>query len=975
MSSSKILHSRELAIALIISTLAISVVTPATISPGSGFNPPPSPPPTIDLHRNADGTYDVTANTNGPDGLCKLTITFQIVPLDANQNVLRVDSKTLPGKIDPGTLHCYLALVIQSQSPPAEWNPPPNGYTARIRVTLKIENGPTMYRMFAPDGTPQGQSVDSIFFVNSGPSTGAVLIHEFNDTREEANAFDAGTLDLMDWPPPRSFFPPWLDWCCGLVALNKASLSKFTDTGMAQMDLNSFNFPTNNKALRQAIGYLVDRQQIVNVFAGGEAVPICGGAAAVQPSAMSCLQLGYPTSFGEFSPSKAIQVLYEGGWRDSNNNGILEAPGGSSEPTLIFYVRQDDSIRRQAGDQLTQALLHLPKSFVSMAGPVQTVCASSPVCMVNVDERVLSRDQIAPIVFRGTGVSSWNIYTGEWSLGVDPDYLVSLYSTGYAWSTCGGGWVPNIGATNYPCNVDSTYDGLAQFMSTRPTNNDVYQAANPVQRYAWGYASGMITGTMPTVPMYTLQSSVAVYNSDVGANAIAGAHWKGYIGQEVGAGLGQLAANVEGVSLYNGQTGGAGYVSYRGQGVLDWGFKNHIQRLNIVTSESRWDGLALQQTYEPCLGRNPVKLAEIIPSICASFGQTTVFSAALGKQTTVAVYKFQDGVQWSDGDSATADDFKFSVEYVQKNMGVNFGLVQDAIRTDVIGADSASGKGGEAIVYFDDVGALFMQNAGFLPIVAKHVWCPDYDGTPAHDVGPLVAPRVGCPYPHPDLFPDFDFTQQVGTGPFVISSCTGVSCNATITLTPNLFYDRSVAYWNVAAGIQLQPDLNRDDRVNSEDLIVLDAASYDDITLDVDYRVQIVRTETLQVDPSVGSGVFTVYESGPQITSNDRYIINRLIFEGQLSGECDASCNTGGLVWPPAHVVLRHVWPDATRDNSVDLDDVMSVYVHQFQDPKVGVPPGANANAVNDVDYSGDMSLDDLVITFLRQFTKPVGMP
>ncbi len=841
----------------------------------------------------------------------------------------------------------------------------PSG-TSTILVRTKIGNsGGSVVQKF--DTTPV--AISEKFLVNDGPASSTVLIHEFNDEVQEATAFESAQLDLMDWPPPKTFIDRWVQ-PGEIVATGKAGLSKSSSGGMFQLDLNNWNFPTNNKALRQALGYVVDRQQIVNVYAGGLALPICGGVGAGGSSALTCVQLGYPSSFGDFNPAKALQVLYEGGWRDANNNGILEAPNGQ-EPTLVFYVRLDDGIRRQAGDELTNTLRNLPKSFVSKTGPSITVCGSSAVCKINVDERVLSRAQIASIVFRGTGSKVWNLYTGGWSSAASfPDAMFYLYTSGFAWSTCGGGWTPNVGGVNYPCNVDPTFDSIAQPLVTSATMAGVLSASRALQQYGWGYASGKIAGTMPTVPMYTRIAEEAFYNSDVGTSAVTGAQWKGWIGQETGFGLGEIVANIASVSLYNGQTGGAGYVSYRGQGVLDWGFKSQVQAMNPVFSEWLWDILAMQQTYDSCLVTTPLSAFDDTPSMCSSSGETTAYNDALGKQVTVAVYKFQDGLFWSDGQTATAEDFKFSIEYVQKNSGFNFGRIQDVLKTDVIGADAARGIGGTAVVYFDDVGASFLRNVGLLPVIAKHVWCPDYDGTPAHNVGYGVAPRAGCPYPSAELFPDFDFTKHVGTGPYVIDSCTGVSCSETITLKPNPYYTRGTAYWDVATASQLQSDVNRDDRVNQADKDLLTMVDPEDPLFDVDYRLQSTRTETFT--NTVGMGTFTVMESGPEITSNDQYIVDRLIFDG-----ITRSGDPQGLVWPPAHTVLTYVWPDVTKDNSVDLDDVISVYLHQFQDPHniSTLDSSGRSISLNDVDYSGDISLDDLIITFVRQFTKPAGVP
>jgi ABC-type transport system substrate-binding protein len=812
----------------------------------------------------------------------------------------------------------------------------------------------------------------------AGAGNGQILIHQFQDETVEATAFEAGSLDLMDWPPPRTFINRWTGTGAGnIVTQGKAGLQKLQDIGMFQMDINSWNNPTTDKSLRQAMGYLVDRQFIVLNAAGGLAVPICAGTAPGQPGSLNCVQIGYPTSFGEFNPTKALQVLYEGGWRDVNPaNGILESPKGG-EPTLIFIVRLDDNIRRQAGDQLTNALRTLPGSFTAKTGGTVTVCAGS--CQILVDERVIPRSQAAGIVFTAP-FKDWHIYTGGWSLGLDPDHMYFLYGSQDAPVHCGGGW-PEDFPNNYGCYVDAVADAKMADLVTGQSYNEIIASAQDSQRYMWGYASGKITGTMPTVPIYGRVAQNAFYNTNAGVDTNVQQCWKGWLGQEIGGGLGQITANTVGTYLYNCQDSKPGYVSYKGTGVMDWGFKSEIQAPNPVTYQWLWDALLLQQIYDSCLTRNPAKLAEIIPSMCENFGEGRYFNTALGREATVATFKFRDGIQFSDGHFATANDWKFSAEYQKKNFGNAFGNVNHIIRIDVKDADPkagpALGKGGTAHVYFDDIGALFTQSAGFIFVLPKHIWCPDYDPSIGNDVGRGVAPRPGCPFPDANLFPHLQGIDparpgpilQIGSGShmFVPGGCTGVSCVETIRLDANPIWDDKTRWWNLPAQVSVNADVDQDDQVNFYDKLLLGiyaAVNPNKNPADVDFRIVDKKSQTFT--NALGPGTITITERGPHIDDTDFYIIDRLIADGQQK-----TGDKTGIVWVPGGRAAYN-WPDIDKDNDVDLDDLIGVYLRQFQNP-TNQANWATQLYMDDVDYDGDIDIDDLIITFVRQFTKPPG--
>jgi ABC-type transport system substrate-binding protein len=786
--------------------------------------------------------------------------------------------------------------------------------------------------------------------------SGTILIHQFSDTDVEMTAFEAGSLDIVDWPVPGQTLERWTI-CDGFgdIAENcynpttnpgaQVTLSSHGDLGMFEYDLNNWISPTSTLSFRQALGYLADRQSITIGYAGGEAVPICSAVAPGQPGAKDCVKLGYPTSYGELSPAKALQVLNEGGFVDNNGDGVLEIVPGVNVPPIIIIIRLDDPIRTQAGLLLKNKLENLPASYRDKTtGTTVTVCPSTPVCGFSVAPQVVDRRAAASIIFTSPW-KDWHIYTGGWSLGLDPDHLQPLYSSDFAPTHCGGGWEGDF-PLNYPCYVDAVYDSKARPLVLGRTYADVVQAARDVQDYAWGYNSlaGKIKGTMPTVPLYSFLATKAAWKRDMGTNPLLNPDgsrtcWRGFIPQTVGTGLDNLAT-LTGLYLDNCQTSKTLYQSYRGEpgAILNWGFKTSIQNLNIVTSQWLWDILAMQQTYESMLGRNPVNLQEVVPVLAERFGETTYFNEALAREATVASYKLRGGVLWNDGSPLTADDIKFSIDYVRTNNGWNFPLVEHVTRVDV--TDSLTLN-----VYFDNIGALFTQNVGFLPIIAKHVWCPSWPDT-----------LTDCPYPTPELFPDFDFSKHVGTGPYMITGCTGINCVETITLRTNPNYLEGGNYWSLAAGISLQPDLNGDDQVNSQDLaLVNEAMGSAEPLLDVDYRITGIGVRSFP--NALGTGTITMTMRGVQIDSTDRYIVERLISE---------AADPTGLTWPPRRAT--YTWPDIDRDGDVDLDDLIGIYLTQFQNPQP-----ASQSSITDVDYDADIDVDDLIIAFIRQFTRPPG--
>lgn len=97
------------------------------------------------------------------------------------------------------------------------------------------------------------------------------------------------------------------------------------------------NDVTADTAIRQAVNYAVDRQALVDGILEGYGSPAYGpvsGLAWEEPEA----------NIEDAQPEQAKEILAEGGWADSDGDGIVEKDGLKAEFTILY--KADDSIRQ-----------------------------------------------------------------------------------------------------------------------------------------------------------------------------------------------------------------------------------------------------------------------------------------------------------------------------------------------------------------------------------------------------------------------------------------------------------------------------------------------------------------------------------------------------------------------------------------------------------------------------------------------------
>ncbi len=609
-----------------------------------------------------------------------------------------------------------------------------------------------------------------------------------------------------------------------------------------------------------------------------------GGALAVEP----------------YDPVQAATLIKNLGFKTGCTvpaNGVTPGAPALCAPSGLPFVlrvqgRIDDPIRFQFGLNLAAEMGQTTGCAWDLGG----VCAFAAAAQVAFGT---TTPLLLPVIFTPVTPAtatifdkpfdSVEIYTAGFGLSIDPTFLHDIWSSAFAPVACGGGWT-SVSPSNYIC-----------YTSADTVLNNIEFAPTQVQGYAAGTtALKTFLSDLPMYPLYNLNHArpVSVYDQTPGGpgslgngwDALPGTFWKSlnnFRDRVGGSGFGPDSYD----SFLNMQVGGClNGVQYPCLSVdssrsgtspstfIDYAFRFPILKANPVTSTFLWDFLLMGLAYETLVVRDTTTafaggigvwsphLALNSPAYSGTSTPGYPFDPTLSTSPDWSDYVNPDTgllasyvrfhlpptgqAPWTNGDSLTAEDVQFSIEYQMVVIGTSFASVFD-VRCGGLkpGAASTSGPPFSTthhcngitlqdpnpdgthrtiIVELNHQSAWIRNNigAGYFLINHKAWGCGAGTGTGSFAVSYdtttcFTSPDTQFPWPNSAF--------HITNGPWVLSSISTTGGThlalANTPGAPNCFASTTATspsacpgYWQEARLTTDDPDVNRDGKVNIQDI-------------------------------------------------------------------------------------------------------------------------------------------------------------
>jgi len=581
----------------------------------------------------------------------------------------------------------------------------------------------------------------------NGPKMANLLCKMYiNGADAEFAALEANQIDFTDWSLTKYWSDKW-------KAEQPTTITQvpYAEMGMREYDLNNQKWPLGVETPRdydpltdsyknyfdeaddrhkQAWHFRVALARLTNkpawsteILKGfGKSVdsfvPDPAAAGWIWPGFRQTPVLTYALPYGglqetyahDYDPTVANAILNAAGFTKTWNgdpdgggpmpSGLWRADPqnpGNHIPLLKVYVRADDPLRLEYGRRLRDEM-------IAVGIPLNYNEASKSACFDAVMVKYM-----------------YHIYTGGWGLGADPDYLHDLWhSIGYWGGTQTSsedpsgvsGW-----STNYAGFVNSNYDAVAELVKYPPTFPAALSGAHECQKIFAKYAA--------TIPLYA-NKAVMAYRTG----------WSG-------------AINYEGAGLDNGFTYLNAYnPSPTTPNTIRYGMMSNLEHPNIITSEWTWDWALIGLSYDSLIDLDPFNLAQeygwlaepreagvdgilgTADDVFETIG-TWTFTKGFNPDTgpipgtgTTVTFTVRDNAKWHDGTPVTPQDVQFSIIFTRDcgpGVAWNYMSVMDVSHVDTHNEDPSLGAN-DVKIYFNVVSYWAAHWAGYLPILAKHIW-------------------------------------------------------------------------------------------------------------------------------------------------------------------------------------------------------------------------------------------------------------
>jgi ABC-type transport system substrate-binding protein len=468
----------------------------------------------------------------------------------------------------------------------------------------------------------------------------------------------AGEIDLMGWPLTAAQYAdaitdPDIVVCPGI------------ENGMFQFDFNnnytlpdgSLN-PMHVLAFRQAVALCVDKVNIITNICGGHALRLDTPFTSNPNYGYWWKEeVAYPNYPYEYNPAAAAALLDLAGFTIKGGDTLRSWPDGSALPALKFYIRSTHEPRRLMGLALAGELEDLGIDVNELLGP--------------------GSYSYGPVM----GQMDYHIYTGGWSLGVQPTLIYSLYNY-KGWYPYGPNYVTGEdenGEPNYP-----DFDYWSEKLYYANDAEEALEAAIECQNImvencfdVWCYAAK---------GYYAYRNLLGVVN------------YKAYGTYTSFTFLNAYPAN--------------------GENTIKMGTKEPPTAVNVITSSWVWDWQHLDRLYDTLTGKSPYDLGTTgdQPGIAQDWKVETWVDPEDAATKTKLTFWLREDAKCCDGTDLTAYDVEWCLwyHYAVGFADWNFESIMDIKKINVLDAHTI-----EIYLNVKSMFALYFMN---VPLFQEHIW-------------------------------------------------------------------------------------------------------------------------------------------------------------------------------------------------------------------------------------------------------------
>jgi ABC-type transport system substrate-binding protein len=500
----------------------------------------------------------------------------------------------------------------------------------------------------------------------NGPRTQYLRLQYYADQTVLYLALKAGAIDVMGWPLTRAQYED-------AITDPDIIVCPTTENGMFELDLNNnWTLPDGKPnplrvlSFRQAVARCVDKINIITNICGGHALRLDTPLTS-NPNYGYWWKsaVAYPYYPYEFNITEAEALLDEDGFSYAHPGDTVrtwDVTGQPLEP-LKFYIRTDHQPRRDYGRALRDILVSIGVPCGLYEGP--------------------SSYTYTPVM----GDRDYHIYTGGWSIGVNPTVLYNIYHE-KGWYPYGANYVTGMNALNEP-----NYPDLDYWLEKLYYANDVDEALQAA---------------------LMSQNLMITHCIDIWCYAA-----KGYYAYRNLLGV----VNYKAYGTYTGYTFLNAY-TVNGAGTIVFGLKAPPTAINVITASWVWDWQHLDRLYDTLTGKSPYDLGATgdQPSIAQDWKIELWVDPEDGATKTKLTFYLRCDAKCCDGTNFTAYDVEWCLwyHYACGWDDWNFDMVMDVKKTNVIDEKTI-----EIYLNVKSMWALYWMN---FALFQRHIW----------DIPPLV---------------------------------------------------------------------------------------------------------------------------------------------------------------------------------------------------------------------------------------------